>query len=120
MGQRQELGEPGLLGLAPLRDLDPVLRSPNRAQDRDDKDRFKRMERRGMRAAWVLDIGEIRPQGGKCMGGVHWSCLAERVGVGEKHSTIQDTPIGTIPVDAIALAAILSMVDNPEHTCWDV
>ena len=71
MGQRQELGKPHLLGLAPLLDLDPVLRSTNRAQDRDDEERFERMERCRVQATWVLDIGEIRTHGVSCMGGGH-------------------------------------------------
>jgi hypothetical protein len=53
--------------------------------------------------AWGLDNGEVGTHVVDGIGGVHWSCLAERVDVGATHSTIQDTPIGTTPVDAIAL-----------------
>src|SRR5262245_58984742 len=103
MRQRQALREPCLLRLPPLLNLDPVLGSTNRAQDRDEDDRLERMECSRVRAAWVLDMGEIRTPGVQCMGGVHGLCLAERVGVREMHATIQDTPIGATPVDAIAL-----------------
>ena len=36
-----------------------VVGAAKRSQDYDDQDRFKRVERRGMLAAWVLNIGKI-------------------------------------------------------------
>ncbi len=112
MRQVQELAQPRPSGLTPLLDFDPVVGTANRAQDRDEEDRFERMEPRRVRTARVLDLSEIEKHVVDGIGGIHGACLAERVDVGETHSTIQDTPIGTAPVDAIALARARWRIEN--------
>ncbi len=117
MRQVQELAQPRPSGLTPLLDFDPVVGTANRAQDRDEEDRFERMEPRRVRTARVLDLSEIEKHVVDGIGGIHGACLAERVDVGETHSTIQDTPIGTAPVDAIALMENPCALETFERFC---